>query len=193
MPGGLCLATIGEAVDHLAFADRLGMWGPGTEFANRNEFLNQIEAGGVAAMEVVAKDMKALGRYVARSLSYDNVTYERITHELTPEQTEVYDELAEAWQVMNESVDQAMGDTGADTHTIRRNKALFWGYNLRFFNQVTTAMQMPSVLAAMERDLANGDSPIVQLVNTYGDAQDKKIAKMAEGMEFDELDFTPEK
>jgi hypothetical protein len=38
-------------------------------FANRCEFVQAVEAGGVAAMEVLARDLKALGLYAARSLS----------------------------------------------------------------------------------------------------------------------------
>jgi hypothetical protein len=40
-------------------------------FATRAEFVEAIEAGGVAAVEVLACDLKALGLYTVRSLSYD--------------------------------------------------------------------------------------------------------------------------
>ena len=39
--------------------------------------------GGVAAMEVLARDLKALGLYAARSLSYEGVEYELVEHALT--------------------------------------------------------------------------------------------------------------
>ena len=45
-------------------------------FATRAEFVAAIETGGVAAMEVLARDLRALGLYTARSLSYDGVEYE---------------------------------------------------------------------------------------------------------------------
>jgi len=38
-------------------------------FATRAEFVTAIEDGGVAAMEVLARDLRALGLYTARSLS----------------------------------------------------------------------------------------------------------------------------
>ena len=37
-------------------------------------------------MEVLARDLRALGLYTARSLSYDGVEYEMLEHALTPEQ-----------------------------------------------------------------------------------------------------------
>ena len=42
------------------------------------------EAGGVAAMEVLARDLRSLGLYTARSLSYDGVEYEMLVHALSP-------------------------------------------------------------------------------------------------------------
>jgi predicted RNA methylase len=186
-------ATMAEEPDHLAFADRLGLWGPGTAFANRNRFLSEISSGGVASMEVVARDLKALGKYVARNLSYDDVKYERLTHELTPEQTKIYNELAQAWQIIFANINKALDDTGAGSSPTQKRQALamFWGYNQRFFNQIVTSMQMPTVLKSMENDLAKGYSPIVQLVNTYGEATDREIDRKEEGAEYDELDLSP--
>ncbi|WP_196489951.1 strawberry notch-like NTP hydrolase domain-containing protein, partial [Erythrobacter donghaensis] len=46
-------ATGASEVNNLAYAVRLGLWGPGTAFANREDFISQIRAGGIAAMELV--------------------------------------------------------------------------------------------------------------------------------------------
>ena len=47
-------------------------------------------------MEVLARDLKALGLYTARSLSYEGVEVEIVEHALTPAQTAIYDAYAEA-------------------------------------------------------------------------------------------------
>ena len=62
-----------------------------TPFEQRTDFVTAMEAGGVAAMEVVARDLKALGLYQARALSYDGVEVEPLEHPLTPEQRRIYD------------------------------------------------------------------------------------------------------
>jgi hypothetical protein len=49
----------------------------------------------MAAMELVARDMKALGHYIARNLSYDGVDYDRVEHVLSPDQRAIYDKLAD--------------------------------------------------------------------------------------------------
>ncbi|MGR3476123.1 MAG: strawberry notch family protein, partial [Sulfitobacter sp.] len=56
-------ATGATSVHNLAYAARLGLWGQGPEypFPSRESFVSAMEAGGVAAMEVVARDLKTLG------------------------------------------------------------------------------------------------------------------------------------
>ena len=75
-------------VHNLAYAQRLGLWG-GTDFpfANRADFVAAVESGGIATMEVLARDLKALGLYTARSLSYEGVEVRNYReHALTAEQ-----------------------------------------------------------------------------------------------------------
>ena len=75
-------ATGATTVPGLAYARRLGLWGATdsggeTPFEQRSDFVTAMEAGGVAAMEVVARDLKALGLYQARALSYAGVVQQR--------------------------------------------------------------------------------------------------------------------
>ena len=102
-------ATGATAVQNLAYAQRLGLWGgEDFPFATRAEFVQAIEAGGVAAMEVLARDLKALGLYAARSLSYEGVEYEMVEHTLTDEQIAIYDAYAGAFQIIHNNLDAAM-------------------------------------------------------------------------------------
>jgi hypothetical protein len=93
-------ATGASDVNNLAYATRLGLWGPETAFANREAFVADIRDGGIAAMELVARDLKSLGLYTARALSFAGVEYEILEHCLTEDQIAVYDAYAEAWQVL---------------------------------------------------------------------------------------------
>ena len=77
-------------------------------FATRAEFVQAIEAGGVAAMEVLARDLKALGLYAARSLSYEGVEYELVEHALSPEQIRIYDAYAGAFQIIHNNLTAAL-------------------------------------------------------------------------------------
>src|SRR5512138_3607109 len=102
-------ATGATAVHNLAYAQRLGLWGgEDFPFATRSEFVEAIESGGVAAMEVLARDLKSLGLYTARSLSYDGVSYELVEHPLTAEQRRIYDAYASAFQIIHQNLDAAL-------------------------------------------------------------------------------------
>src|SRR3546814_7146213 len=59
-------------------------------------------------MEVMSRDMKALGLYTARSLSYEGVEVEIVEHDLTPEQVAIYDAYAEAFQVIHQNLNAAL-------------------------------------------------------------------------------------
>ena len=194
-------ATGATEVSNLAYADRLGLWGRGTAFPTREMFINKIEQGGVAAMELVSRDMKALGHYIARNLSYDGVEYGRIEHDLTPDQRVIYDKLAEGWQVTLNNFEKALELTGAkksedgsgasNARAISAARSAFWGAHQRFFNQIITSLQMPSVVKSIEGDLREGRQSVLQLVNTNEAAQERAIAKVQSPEEMEDLDMTP--
>lgn len=195
-------ATGATEVSNLSYATRLGLWGEGTPFASVSTFINQMAAGGLANMELVARDMKQMGMYLARSLSFEGVTYSRLEHQLSPVQRDIYDRLSEAWQVVLQNFDAALEATGAldpesgkanNPRAVSAARSAFWGGQQRFFNQVITSMQMPAVLEQMEKDVAAGKALVLQLVNTNEAAQERALAKKKEEGEesLEDLDLTP--
>src|SRR3546814_13602864 len=62
-------------------------------------------------MEVLARDMKALGLYAAHSLSYEGVEYELVEHPLSPEQIRIYDAYAGAFQLIHNNLTAALEAT----------------------------------------------------------------------------------
>jgi len=187
-------ATGATEVCNLAYAPRLGLWGDTTPFSNATAFVKAVDGGGVAAMELISRDMKAMGVYIARSLSFDGVTYERLEHALLPLQVDIYNELAGAWQAVLQGVNAALETTGQGKNGHAKSAALsrFWGAHQRFFNQVITAMQMPTVIEHARAALDAGHAVVMQLVNTNEAAQERQLADMAASeTEIEELDFTP--
>lgn len=192
-------ATSATEVENLAYASRLGLWGEGTAFANREKFVDAISSGGVAAMEKVAADMKAMGMYVARNIAFNDgtekgtVTYDRIEHELTPDQVESYNKMAEAWAVVLGNMTEALELTGGDKNgmAVGNARGQFWSANQRFWNQVITAMQTPAILQAIEKDLAEGRSAVVQLTNTNEAAQKRALADREGDEDLSDVDVSP--
>ncbi|MFA7603336.1 MAG: strawberry notch family protein, partial [Novosphingobium sp.] len=132
-------ATGATTVQNLAYAQRLGLWGgEDFPFATRGEFITAVENGGVAAMEVLARDLKALGLYSARSLSFDGVEYEMLEHELTQPQIAIYDAYAGAFQVIHNNLDAAMRAAGSNLNSQAKSAArsAFESAKQRFFNHL---------------------------------------------------------
>lgn len=192
-------ATGATEVSNLAYADRLGLWGRGTPFASRAAFVSEVKQGGIAAMELIARDMKQLGLYTARNLSYDGVEYNRLEHTLDENQREIYDKLAEAWQVVMHNINKALeltgvtGENGKTQDARAKSAAMsaFWGGHQRFFNQIITSMQMPTVIKAVEQDLAEGRQAVLQLTNTNEASQERAAAKAESAEDIEDLDITP--
>lgn len=187
-------ATMATDVSEMAFAERLGLWGPGTQFNDVRDFVNKISDGGMAAMELVARDMKALGVYQARSISYDGVEYETLQHDLSPMQKEIYDTMSRAWQVTLQNMNKALEMTGANLNGNAKSKAksAYYGALQRFYNQILTSMAVPSVIQDMKKELAAGRSVVIQIVNTNEAETERQLAKAKEtGADLEELDITP--
>jgi antirestriction protein ArdC/phage/plasmid primase-like uncharacterized protein len=187
-------ATGATEISNLSYADRLGLWGEGTPFADVNTFIADVSKGGIASMELISRDMKAMGMYIARSLSYDGVSYERLEHKLSEFQEDIYNELAGAWQIVLNNVDAALEITQAGSNGNAKSAAMaqFWGAHQRFFNQVITSLQTPRVIDDIRRQLDAGNVAIIQLVNTNEAAQERIIAEAtAQDAALEDLDFTP--
>jgi hypothetical protein len=54
----------------MAYMARMGLWGPSSAFHDFESFLDSMKKRGVSFMELLAMEMKAAGRYVARGLSF---------------------------------------------------------------------------------------------------------------------------
>jgi hypothetical protein len=193
-------ATGATTVHNLAYAQRLGLWGgEDFPFATRAEFVEAIEAGGVAAMEVLARDMKALGLYAARSLSYEGVEYELVEHRLTDEQIRIYDEYAGAFSIIHNNLDAAMraanitGSTGTlNAQAKSAARSAFESAKQRFFNHLITAMKTPSLIASVERDLKGGHAAVIQIVSTGEALMERRLAEIpTEDWGDVQVDITP--
>jgi predicted RNA methylase len=183
-------ATGATTVHNLAYAQRLGLWGgEDFPFSTRAEFVEAIEAGGVAAMEVLARDLRALGLYTARSLSFDGVEYELVEHELTPEQTRIYDAYAGAFAIIHNNLDAAMqaaniiggGEGGSGTLNKQAKSAArsaFESAKQRFFGHLLTSMKTPTLIRSIERDLEAGHASVVQIVSTGEALMERRLAEL---------------
>ena len=179
-------ATGATTVHNLAYAQRLGLWGGDDfPFATRAEFVEAIEDGGVAAMEVLARDLRSLGLYTARSLSYDGVEYELVEHQLTDEQRRIYDAYAGAFAIIHNHLDAAMeaANITGSTGTLNRQaksaaRSAFESAKQRFFGHLLTSMKTPTLIGSIENDLEAGHAAVVQIVSTGEALMERRLAEI---------------
>ena len=177
-------ATGATSVENLAYAQRLGLWGSDDlPFNTRDEFVAAMLEGGIAAMEVVARDLKSLGLYTARSLTCEGVVVDLLVHELTPEQHRTYDAFADAYEIIHANLEDAMQVTGitspeGETRNTRAKAAArsaFEANKQRLFSNLLLSLKTPSLIKSIASDLERGDAAIVQLVTTSEALLDRRL------------------
>lgn len=196
-------ATGATEARHMAPYERLGLWGVGAPFPDFAAFLVAMERGGVAAMEMLCRDLKSAGTYLSRTISYgpmrlpdghivpeSAVEYEPLLHNLTEDERRQYDQIADLWAELLQAFENA--EQNACQKRSGGRYAQFYAAQQRFFLQLMMAYTLPDVVPAIEKDLAAGRAVVLSLFNT-GEAQaDRKVRDArAQGLELSELDATP--
>ena len=137
-------------------------------------------------MDVLARDLRALGLYTARSLSYDGVEYELVEHPLTPEQRAIYDAYAGAFAIIHNNLAAAMeaanitGDSGGTLNRQAKSAArsAFESAKQRFFGHLLTSMKTPTLIAAIDADLAAGHASVIQIVSTGEALMERRLSEI---------------
>ena len=193
-------ATSVVEVSHLCYMTRLGLWGPGTSFPDGfRQFMSEIEAGGLGALEMVTRSMKAFGMSHASTLSYGKdpvsglaVEYAEVFHELTPQQREIYNNAAAAWQVVLQNIETALEITDAGTRKKAFALSHFWAQHQAFFRQVITAFKVPECIRQIEAALKRNESTVISVIGTAEAKSKVLVARAAaQGERLEDLDFSP--
>jgi predicted RNA methylase len=192
-------ATSVVEVSHICYMTRLGLWGPETSFPGFEEFMSEIDAGGLGALEMVTRSMKAFGMSHASTLSYGRdpvsglaVEYTEVFHELTSKQREIYNNAAEAWQIVLQNIEDALKITDAGSRKRAFALSHFWAQHQAFFRQVITAFKVPACILQIEAALERNESPVVSIIGTAEAKSKILVARAAAGGEkLEDLDFSP--
>lgn len=192
-------ATSASDISSLGYAIRLGLWGRGTAFQTAEKFFQEMEDGGTNALEMVARDLKAMGLYLSANLSYEGVKYERVMRKLSPQERDAQDRLAKLWIEVGEGLKRAMVTTGSarlPVHTKgkahKRGTQFFGMSRARFFQALETSLNTPQLIEMAKEDLKNGHAVNIQLTNTFAANAERAIEEAeAEGKSVDDVDATP--
>jgi hypothetical protein len=92
----------------MAYMVRLGLWGQNAVFPSFSLFLQAVNSGGVALMELVAMHLKHQGCYICRSLSYEGCQFHTISDSLREEDIATYDKATKLWQCLLRELQQGL-------------------------------------------------------------------------------------
>ena len=186
-------ATGATEVENMAYMTRMGIWGQGTSFPGGfASFASAMNEGGVGAMEMVARDLKALGAYVARTISFEGVGYDELIHQATPEQRKMYDAAAKIWQELFQNTEQALKDTEASGRGKAFARSRFYSAQQRFFKALITSFKIPTMLKEVEKAIERDGQVVISLIGTGESATESLVNEaLAEGADLNDLDFTP--
>lgn len=185
-------ATSATDPANLRMFDRAGLWGEGTPFHDADQFAEEIRAGGPNAMEMFARDAKALGVFMARSLSWDGVTYRRLTYNLSPTERDMYNEVAQAWRIVDDALSQGFTTVGGDANA---GKAIlnrdFRREQLQCFNFLLTAFKTNALIQDAQKQLEAGHSVVIQIDSTYDAFIGRILSNLKEGVKLEDVVISP--
>ena len=99
-----CSATGVTDPNHVGYMMRMNLWGEGQAFRDFDHFRESM--GQVSMMELVAIHMKRRGRYLARSLSFQDCTFDIIQDSISPDGIKMYNLSAVLWQDLLELIQE---------------------------------------------------------------------------------------
>ena len=160
-----CSATGVSDLKQMAYATRLGLWGPGTNFNNFTSFRQALEKRGVGAMELLALEMKQAGCFVARTLSWDGAEFNTLKASLSPSQVQVYDESMQWWSLVKEEMHIALArpDMNSPKKMLWSN---YWSAHQRFCKELAICAKVPYVVKDALQKLDEGHSIVIGLQTT---------------------------
>lgn len=185
-------ATSATTPVNLGYLTRMGLWGEGTGFKTFKHFLSTMLHGGIGAMEMLSRDMKALGAYFTRIISYKGVESEATSHALKQDEKRMYDSMADFWSNILREFEAAGSNAGMTTRELSNQMRAFYGMQQRFFLKLMTAIQLPTMLKDADEQLAKDRSVVISLYETNeGQVKEAVLRAKARGEDLDNIEVTP--
>ncbi|KAK2077490.1 hypothetical protein QBZ16_004335 [Prototheca wickerhamii] len=188
-----CSATGASEPRNMGYMTRLGLWGPGAAaFASFQDFLDAVQAkgggepGDVAVLELVAMEMKALGAYVCRTLSFAGAEFATVQAALEDGFRRQYAAAAGAWCALyrafleEERELERLGCLDGEAAVPWRG---FWAAHQRFFRHMCMSAKVPTVVRLARAALAAGKCVVIGLQSTGEARTTDAIAGRGEELE----------
>ncbi|PRW58205.1 strawberry notch-like [Chlorella sorokiniana] len=172
-----CSATGASEPRNMAYMTRLGLWGEGNPaFKDFSAFLEAVQPKGsggssgssMAALELVAMDMKAQGMFVCRTLSFAGAEFQTVEAPLEEPIASQYKAATAAWSHLFREFLQAEERAAAAglAFDARATWRAFWAAHQAFFRHLTMAAKVPAIVRMARAALASGKCAVIGLQST---------------------------
>ena len=131
-----------------------------------NDFINAVEKRGVGAMEIVAMEMKHRGMYIARQLSFKDVTFKIEEVPLSRDFIKVYDDSVKLWVQLLQSSTEAAELVNAEQRMRKTMWAQFWSAHQRFFKYLCIADKNRHAVKVVSDAVKCGKCVVIGLQST---------------------------
>jgi hypothetical protein len=149
-------ATACSQVRHMAYLGRLGLFGSNeSPFQTFDALSRAVRQHGSSLMELLAIDLRSRGAYVARQLSFVDVEVVHRVSAMKVHQRELYDQCVVAMRESPRSGSMQQS----------------------FFQRLITAFKVDETIRLTEREIIDGNSVVISLVNTGDAAARRTTAK----------------
>jgi len=167
-----CSATGVSGIPHMVYATRLGLWGAGNPlYPTFESFRTTMTDRGVGAMELLALEMKRMGSFVARTLSWTGAGFDTLTISLDAHQTTVYDRSVKWWRDVKQDIETVFGtiliQQQGPPKQIWRN---YWSAHQRFFKELSICAKIPLVANEAKRLLETGEYAVIIGLQSTGES-----------------------
>jgi len=151
-------------IKNMAYFSRLGLWGSGTAngFATFKAFESSVSKRGIGAFELLAMELKGIGSYLSRGLSYASCEYTYVAADLDDALSAEYDAAVHFWLDLREAFSLAMDLCGCTNNEWK----IFWSTHQKFFHQLCCSAKVDTIVEETERALAEGYAVVIGLQST---------------------------
>ena len=172
-------ATGATEPKHMAYMGRLGLWDPSLS-EGFTSFASKIEHAGIAAMEMIAMEMKSLGMYCNRFLSFEGASFDIVKIYLKENQKKMWDSAADWWKEFIREYLKGLGE-GVLPASKKASKKLaisiLWSSHQRFFLQLMIALKVDMAVEMAMEAIKNGKAVVIGLFSTGESALDSRLEK----------------
>eukprot|EP00441_Pelagodinium_beii_P034839 CAMPEP_0197643006 /NCGR_PEP_ID=MMETSP1338-20131121/16487_1 /TAXON_ID=43686 ORGANISM="Pelagodinium beii, Strain RCC1491" /NCGR_SAMPLE_ID=MMETSP1338 /ASSEMBLY_ACC=CAM_ASM_000754 /LENGTH=2734 /DNA_ID=CAMNT_0043216215 /DNA_START=58 /DNA_END=8262 /DNA_ORIENTATION=+ len=174
-------ATGASELKNFAYMDRLGLWGAGTSFESFKQFEEMLSREQLAGFEMLSMEMKALGVYSARMLSWAETDFKTMPLPLGYQQRLMYDSACSFFQDLQESLNVYKDNPLCPLEPRRRAflDMQLRGLQQRFFRMLLVGFKVPMAVKEVRRCIAEDCNVVISLWHT-GESHQKNFVDDAQ-------------